>query len=183
MESMGAAIRAAERNWGWMLAYGVLLILLGIFAAMHPVATGLAVGIILAISFIVAGILALIAAFRDGGWQAKTVDIVFGILAVLAGVICIVNPFNGATSVIWAIGIMFLVMGAYEFVSGLRATSEKTWLILMGIVDMVIGFWAAFMLGPMAALFSLAVLVGISFIFRGVMLSSLAWQLRGRAKA
>ena len=179
MESIRSEIRSVGRSWGWMLAYGLLLVALGIFAMMHPVATGLAVGLILAISFLVAAAGALVAVFRDAGWQAKMVDILFAILAIIAGALCLANPFSGATTLIWLIGIMFLVVGGFEIFSGLKAGGDKIWLILMGILDMFIGFWAAFMMGPAAALVSLAVLVGISFIFRGVLLSTIAFRLRG----
>lgn len=170
------------RNWGWMLAYGIVLVLAGIFAMWHPIATGLAVGVMLAVSFMLGGVAALVAAFRDAGWLAKTVDVVFGLLMLFAAFVCLVNPFGGAVSVVWLIGILFMISGGYELVAGFRSAHEKVWLILLGILDLGIGLWMAFMMSPGAALVALAVLIGASFIFRGVLVSALAFQLRSAAK-
>ena len=182
MTSIEAAMERIGRNWGWILAYGILLVVTGIFAMLNPMATGLAVGLILAVSFFAGGAVSLAAAFRDAGWQSKAVDIVFGILALLAGLICLANPFGGAISIVWVIGVLFLVSGGFEFIAGLRAKHEKFWLILLGICDMLIGFWAVFLMGPGAALVTLATLVGIGFVFRGTLLSVFAFQVRELTK-
>ncbi len=182
MTTTETASRQMGRNWGWILAYGIMLAITGVFALMNPMATGLAVGLILAISFFIGGAGALAAAFRDAGWKSKAVDIVFGILSLLVGLICLANPFGGAISIVWVIGVFFLVSGGFEFVAGLRADHEKFWLILLGICDMLIGFWAAFLMGPGAALVTLAILVGIGFLFRGAVLSVFAFQVRELAK-
>ena len=183
MEAVESSVRHAERNWGWTLAYGVLLVVIGVFALMDPLATGFAVGIILSISFLFSGVAAFIAAFRDAGWRAKTVDVLFGLLSLLAAFICFFNPFGGAVSLIWVIGVLFLVMGGYELVAGFRAVHDKGWLILLGVVDLLLGFWAVFFMPADAALVALTALVGMAFIVRGVMLGMLAFKLRGMAKA
>lgn len=182
METIQSAIRGVGRNWGWMLIYGIVLIVFGIFALMHPLATGLAVGIMLGISFLFGGVGSLFAAFNDAGWQAKTVDILFGAMSLFAAFVCIANPFSGAVSIVWLIGILFLVMGGFEFVTGFKTDGERIWLILLGVVDMLIGFWAAFLMPPGAALLSLAALVGIAFIFRGAVATMLAFKVRGLTK-
>ena len=180
-ENKGAV--GVGRNWVWMLAYGILLVVAGFFAMWHPLATGLAMGVILAVSFAFSGAGSLIAAFRDAGWQAKTVDVLFGILMLFAAFVCLVNPFGGAVSIVWVIGVIFLITGVYEFVAGFRAGREKVWLILLGVVDMLLGFWATFMMPPDAALVALAAMVGLVFVFRGAMLSAFAFRLRDLTKA
>lgn len=183
MDAVQSATGSVGRNWGWMLAYGILLMAFGVFAMMNPIATGLAVGIILAVSFLFAGVGSLIAAFKDAGWQAKTVDILFGIMALFAAFICFANPFSGAVSIVLLIGVLFLILGGYEVVAGFRTGGEKLWLILLGVVDMLIGFGAAFFMTPDAALVSLSALVGIGFVFRGALLSILAFKVRGLASS
>ncbi len=182
MVTTEATTERAARNWGWILAYGVLLIIVGIFALVNPLATGLAVGVLLGSCFLVGGIISLGAAFQNVGWRSKLVDIVFGLLALVAGFICLVDPFGGAVSLVWVIGVFFLVNGGFEFVEGMRTGHEKIWLTLLGVCDMLIGFWATFFMGPGAALLALAMLVGIGFLFRGTLLSALAFQVRSRAK-
>lgn len=183
MDTFGTVANGAGRNWIWLLLYGILLIIIGIIASMNPLATGLAVGLLLSFSLFVAGVGSLIAAFTDFGWRARTVDIVYGILALLGGAICLANPFGGAISLVWVIGVMFLVIGGFELMAGFRASSEKLWLILMGLLDLGIGFWATFLMPPGAALVALTVLVGFGFLFRGVLLTMLAFSVRRLTRA
>lgn len=183
MNTIASDLKQVGRNWSWMLAYGILLVVLGIFAMTHPLAMSYGVGIILSVSFLFSAGGALIAAFRDAGWQAKTVDVLFGVLSLLAAIIFFVNPFSGALTVIWVIGVMFLIMGGFEFVAGFRSNSDRVWLIMLGVVDMLIGFWATFFMPPTAALVALATLVGLAFMFRGILLAILAFKTRGLAKA
>lgn len=182
METVDTLVGRTARNWGWILAYGILLIVVGIFAMMNPIVTGLTVGIILSISFLFGGAFSLFAAFKDAGWQAKTVDILFGILALLTSFIFFVNPFGGAISLTWVFGVMLLITGIFELIAAFRAESEKIWLILLGIFDILIGLWATFFMQPGAALIVLATFVGITFIFRGVMLTVIAFKLRNLTK-
>ncbi len=183
MDNANKSADGIGHNWGWILAYGILLIVVGFFAMWHPLATGLATGIVLSVSFAFGGVGSLIAAFQDAGWQAKTVDILFGILMLFAAFVFLVNPFGSAVSVVWVLGVIFLVMGGYEFVAGFRTNHTRVWLILLGMVDMLLGFWAAFMMQADAALVALAAIVGMLFVFRGALLSAFALVLRNMRKA
>ncbi len=83
----------------------------------------------------------------------------------------------------WVIGIMFIVMGVFELVGAFQVDTDRVWLILLAILDIVIGYWAAFRMGPGDALLALAGLVGIAFLFRGVLMSVLAFRVKGLANA
>ena len=183
MDSVKAGIKRAGGKWGWMLAAGLVLILIGIFATTNPVATGLAVGVILASTFAIGGCVSLIAAFKDTGWQAKTVDVLFGLFALIASFICLVNPFGSAVSLIWVGGVFFIANGVVEIVSALRRGPNRVMLGILGVIDILLGIYIAFYVGPLSALVVLAFFVGVGFIVRGVMLSVLAFRVRGLAKA
>lgn len=165
-----------------MLAYGVLLVLIGFFALAHPFATALAAGLLLGTSLAFGGAASLIAAFRDAGWRAKTVDLLFGVLILIAAFICLADPFSGAISLAWVIGIIFLITGFYELAAAFRIGSNRISLILLGVVDIALGLWMTIFMGPGAALIALAGVVGIAFVFRGVLLSVAALKLRGLAR-
>lgn len=178
MTDLGNGLATARRNWGWMLTYGILLIFFGIFLMMHPVITSMSIGVLLGLSFAFAGIGSLVAAFRDAGWQAKLVDVLFGVLALFAAFVVLVNPFGGAFSLVWFAGIMFMVIGLFEIVNAFRVTADKFFLFILGVFDIFIGGYIAFTMGAGAALITLALWVGLGFIFRGVIVSMLAFKLR-----
>lgn len=175
------ATNSSDRSWGWTLAYGVLLIVAGAFAFVHPLATGWTVGLLLSLVMIVSGAASFGAAFTDTGWGAKIVDILFGVLSIAAAVICLTVPVQGAISAAWVIGVFFLIGGGVEFVMGFKTDEERWSLVLLGMCDMLIGFWAVFLMGPGAALIAMAALVGFGLMFRGAVISAFAFAVR-RAK-
>lgn len=164
-------------NWGWVMAYGVLLLVIGVFALLEPLATGLATGMFIAALLICGGTLALIAGFTTRGWHSRWLDIVTGVLALALGVLMLWHPFLGAFSLVWFIGLWLFGSGILELMAGLRAAPHRAMLILLGVVDVVLGF-SLFLAGPLTALIVLAILVGVSFLFRGALMCALALRLR-----
>lgn len=179
MDSVQNPDPAERRAWGWMLAYGIMLIVVGWFAAFNPVATGVAVGIMLGVAMLFVGIASIIAAFREFGWQAKLVDVLFGALALMGAFLFLVMPVLSATSLIWAAGIFFIVNGAFELLNGFRASEDKVWLIVMGVIDLAVGTYISTFMSVDAQIVTLAWLVGVGFIIRGIVLSALAFKVRG----
>jgi uncharacterized membrane protein HdeD (DUF308 family) len=167
----------ARVGWGWTFAAGIVLVAAGIVAIFHPFATTLATGLLLGWSLIAAGAFALVAGVTDlrarGGWLYA----VLGLLAVLAGAVVMFNPFAGALSLVWAIGAWLVVGGILELFGGLSARRGRTWLMLLGLVDILIGVLLMFM-DPFSALFLLAVAVGVSLLLRGIGLVLLGLGLR-----
>ncbi|MCA0211469.1 MAG: DUF308 domain-containing protein [Proteobacteria bacterium] len=179
MDSVQNSGAKARRAWGWMLAYGILLILAGWFAAFNPIATSVAVGIMLGIALLFAGIASIIAAFREFGWQAKLVDVLFGALALGGAFLVLAMPVLSATSLVWAVGIFFIVNGAFELINGFKASEDKVWLILMGVIDLALGIYISTFMPVGAQIVTLAWFVGLGFIIRGIILSLLAVRVRG----
>lgn len=179
MNTIGEKMTRARRAWGWMLAYGILLIVVGVLAILHPIGTSMAIGVFLGAMLAIAGVASIIAGFRDFGWQTKLVDFLFGALALIGAFVFIAMPVISAASLVWAAGIMFIVTGAFEIYNGIKATEDRWWLVLLGAVDLLLGAYLAFLMPVGAQILTLAWLVGLGFLFRGVILSILAFKLRG----
>ena len=173
----------SRRAWGWMLAYGLLLIMTGWVAAFNPIATRVTVGVVLGVTFIFAGVASIIAGFRDFGWRSKLVDFLFGTLALLVAFMVIAMPVLTATSLVWATGIFFIANGVFELYNGFKATVDRWLLILMGLIDLVLGAYLSFLMPVDAKILALAWIVGLGFIFRGLILSVLAIRLREITKS
>ena len=82
----------------------------------------------------------------------------------------------------WSIGAWLLVSGVLEVVSAVRFRTDRGWRLFLGVVDVLIGLWLL-MAGPVTGLAFLAVLVGLSFLLRGVFLILLALALRRFVRA
>lgn len=60
---------ALHRNWGWLLALGIVWIILGSFAIVIPFAATLALELVLGAIFAAGGIAQTVQAFRCRGWR------------------------------------------------------------------------------------------------------------------
>ena len=75
-----------KKTSGWLIAIGVLFIILGMFAIAEPFAAGLAVGFLVGWLLIMGGVAHLVAAFAGGGVWRVIVQLLIGIAYVAGGV-------------------------------------------------------------------------------------------------
>lgn len=168
---------SAKVAWGWVLAYGILSLLIGVVALFNPAITGLATGILLGISLLLYGVFAIVVGLSPLARRARWIELLLGVLAIAVAVVVLFNPFAGALSLVWAIGAWLLVIGVLEIIAAFNAAQDRGWRLLLGVVDALLGAYLLF-LNPASGLVFLAVLFGISFLFRGVFLLLLAFKLR-----
>lgn len=164
-------------GWGWILAYGLIVIVIGLFALINPLATGLATGILLGVALLVYGAATIAVGLSSLAGRARWIELPLGLLGILVGVATIFNPFAGALSLVLLIGAWLLVSGIFQIVSAIRVAHDRFWRLLLGAVDIVLGGLLLFS-GPATGLVFLAVVVGISLSLRGVFLIALALGLR-----
>ncbi len=164
-------------GWGWILAYAVLVILIGILALANPMATGLATGVLISVILLIYGGTAIAAGVSALSKRARWTEIALGVLALVAGGLVLLNPFAGALSLVWAVGAWLLVAGIFQIVSAFRAAHDRGWRLLLGVTDAVLGGLLLFS-SPALGLAWLAVAVGISFLLRGFFLILLALGIR-----
>jgi uncharacterized membrane protein HdeD (DUF308 family) len=164
-------------GWGWLLAYGAVVILVGLAALLNPVATGVATGVMLALGLTFYGVIAIATAllFLMGG--ARVVELLLGAAALLAAFIIFDEPLAGALSLIWVIGVWLLMSGVFHIGSALRLPIHRGWRLFLGALDVVLGLFLL-LDGPATGLFVLTLLVGVSFLSRGFALVGAAFALR-----
>ncbi|MGH7332888.1 MAG: HdeD family acid-resistance protein [Candidatus Rokuibacteriota bacterium] len=122
-----AAFRGSTSGGRWwaMLIQGILGIATGIVTFVWPGLTAIVLLYFIAIWAIVIGIFEIAAAIRlrkeiEGEWLLA----LRGVLAVLFGVILIVNPGAGALAVVWTIGVFSIALGVLELVLAVRLRSH-----------------------------------------------------------
>jgi uncharacterized membrane protein HdeD (DUF308 family) len=100
--------------------------------------------------------------------------LVRGILLVLFGVIMFVRPGSTLLSLIWLLGIYWIIDGIFSIIEGIRGHTEesRTWLIVGGILGILAGM--IIVANPVVTgLFSgtfIAWLIGIAIIANGLVL-------------
>ncbi|GAA0560600.1 HdeD family acid-resistance protein [Chitinophaga japonensis] len=108
----GISARKQSRDWGWYIVSGLFGIIIGVITFANPFATGIALIYIAGVWAIVAGIVEIIVAVRlrkeitGEGWY-----IAGGILTILFGILIFINPVAGALTLTIIFGIYAIVAG------------------------------------------------------------------------
>ncbi|MEE4453172.1 DUF308 domain-containing protein [Novosphingobium resinovorum] len=169
--------RAPGSTWGWVMGYGVLLILAALIVLLNPLVAGVATGLILGVILIVAGVAAIAAGWTSLSSRARWTEILLGALALLAGIFAVADPVAGALSLVIAIGLWLVISGGFQIAFALKARHDKGWRLLLGVLDVVLGLVLLFA-SPATGLAFLAIVVAISLTVRAVFLIQLALLLK-----
>jgi len=153
--------------WGWFLALGITLIILGVIALfMIPYAT-IAGVLVLAWLMIFSGIVETIHAFQVRGWGGVFLHLVGGILGILIGLLIVTHPVAGALAWTLLFASFFVVIGAFRIIAAIRLKFEHwRWAVFDGVITLALGIllWAQW---PVAGLWFLGLALGVSLVLRG----------------
>lgn len=162
-----------RKEWWYFLIVGILLVIGGTAAISYPWFTSVGVVIFLGAILIVSGVATIISAFWAGKWSAFLVQILVGILYVVAGFVITDAPLTSVAVLTLMMAGFFVVAGAFRIVSALvDRYPQWGWSLLNGIVTLMLGF-IIFRLfrrlpeEPTAVLWIIGLMVGIELIFNG----------------
>ncbi len=159
---------AAQRNWGWIVALGVVLILGGVAAALMPALASIAVEAMVGAVFAVGGVCQVIHAVRTEGWRARAWALVSGALYLLGAALLVLNPLAGLMALTLVMATLFLLDGGLRIAMGLKMRPEKGWgwIAVGGVASAILGALIV-ALFPGISLTILGLLVAVGLIFEG----------------
>ncbi len=156
------------KDWsGWDYVPGVAFLAVGILALVEPPLASLTAGIYLGAMLCVAGGFMLAGGIAGinhrGGW----LGVLLGLLSLGAGLLVLYNPVAGSVSLVWVMGAWFIVGGVFELVMGFNIPVGRSWLILVGTINIALGAFVV-MMDPFQAFAFLGYFAGIGLVFRGL---------------
>ena len=159
---------ALRRNWGLMLALGILLILGGAGAIILPVAASLAVTVAVGAAMLVGGGVKAVHAFRCGGWRCRGWSVASAVLYVVGGLLLLLNPLAGMVSLTVLMIALIGADGVLRMVMAFRTRPDRGWgwLLAGGLAGLLLAIGMAVML-PWISLTALGILAGLALIFEG----------------
>ena len=104
----------------WMGISGLLLIVIGVVMLRHLHLTVALIGLIIGITWIVQGVIALIVSLSGGAREGGGWWIFFGIFSLVGGIVIIAVPTESVKVLAVLIGIWFIFQGLFEIAGGLR---------------------------------------------------------------
>lgn len=173
-------IRDAVRNlWKWMLAWGVLTLILGVVVLVWPGKSILAAAVLFGIYLIASGIAQVASAFALG-LPGGVLLFISGALSIVLGVFAFRHFYQGWPIVLLAIwiGVGFIFQGVAESALAIsnRELPERGWHIFFGVVSILAGM---IVIGwPISSIALLAIVAGVSLVVIGT--TQIVWALRAR---
>ena len=156
-----------HHRWGWYLALGIALVVLGVIALFLVPAATLATVLVLGWLLVISGIIECVHAFRMRRWGGVFLHLVGGILGVVVGLLVAIHPVAGALAWTLLFASFFTVMGIFRIVAAVRLKFPLWgWAVFDGAVTTLLGLilWVSW---PWSGLWFLGVALGVSLILRG----------------
>jgi len=158
-----------KKNWGWFLALGISLIVLGIVAiGATPIVT-MATVWFFGLLILMGGILHIAHAFVIHKWGGFLLELLLGILYLVIGYVICVNPLAGSALLTLVMGIAFLFNGGSRIALSIMNRDKKAWglMLFSGLISVILGgmilaHW------PVISLFIIGLFVAIELIFNGI---------------
>ena len=167
----------------YSLLTAILTILVGLTLIFLPSVSNKIVGIIMGVVILIFGINAVYKYFHRDGAKIYSLNIVFGVLYSILGVVIILYPFSVMEFVTVCLGIFVIINGATKINYGvwLKKGNEDSWLVTLvtGIFLVIIGIMLVF--NPFASL-TLTQLCGAFLIIVGILNVSDTILFKKRAK-
>jgi uncharacterized membrane protein HdeD (DUF308 family) len=167
--AVAAIFGALEKNWGWLLAFGIISILLGGIGLYMTFGLTMATVVFFGALILAAGLLQLVQAFGCKGWKGMLAHVLIALLYVAAGILILVDPILASSLLTLVLAGILIVVGAVRIMLALQVRGMAAgwyWALLSGLVSillggMIIAQW------PASGLWVIGLFVAIELIFSG----------------
>jgi uncharacterized membrane protein HdeD (DUF308 family) len=164
--------------WWLFLITGIGWMLVGLIVLRFNYTSVSAISILFGIVAIAAGVLEILALILARGWW-KVLHLLLVIVFFAAGIVAFIHPGNTFAALAAVFSFFLIFAGTFDIISSISARREIEvwWLQLIGgIIEVVLGFWAAGYYGRSAVL--LVAWVAAFTLIRGVRDIVLAFRVR-----
>jgi uncharacterized membrane protein HdeD (DUF308 family) len=171
-------IAGVRKNWGWLLALGIVQIVAGTLAVGFAFSATLASVLALGVLLLVAAGAQMGAAIWARDWRGFFLFLLLGILYSAAGFVTVLHPLAAAEGLTLMLAVAFLVGGTFRIVVAVvERFPSWGWVLCNGIVTVLLGV-AIWRQWPESGLWVIGMLVGIDLIVNGVTWSVVAVGVR-----
>jgi uncharacterized membrane protein HdeD (DUF308 family) len=167
-----------RRSWGWFLALGIVLVILGAIAIGSAFLMTIASVFFIGWLLIIGGVMEAVHAFWRKRWAGFFLDLLTGILYVVAGWMMVANPAQSALLLTLIIAMFLVFEGVFRIVASLAARYPHWgWVLLNGVISLLLGIliWRQW---PVSGLWVIGLFVGIEMLFNGWSLVMLSFAAR-----
>lgn len=168
-----------QKRWGWLLAFGILAIVLGTLGLGSVIFLTLASVLFFGWLILIEGGVQLFQAFQCRGWKSVLWHVLGALLHVLAGIVVIGDPVLASNLFTLLLAAAILASGVTRIVVAfqMRAAGVWLWPLLGGLVAVALGLMIA-VHWPASSLVVIGLFIAIELIVNGWTLVTVALAAR-----
>jgi len=160
-------ISQIQKHWGWFLALGALLIVLGLAVISSSYYATVFSVILLGVFLIAAGVVQIIQAFMAHKWTGLLMSLLIGILYLVTGFLCLTKPEITAIALTFWIAAFCFIAGLFRMLASLILRFENWgWVFFNGLVTFILGLMI-YSEWPVSGLWVIGLFLGIDMILAG----------------
>ncbi len=170
-------------HWGWLVALGFGLAVLGVLAIWRARTATLVYVVFLGVLLLAGALAVFIFAFSlTGYWTEFFIHVLWAVLLAIIGFILVTRPTVSAEAITLLIAFYFLATGVVAIGFALASHVHGEWLYVFdGLVSLALG--GLLLAGwPVTGLWAIGLFIGIDLLLRGGAIAALGLSLRGLAQ-
>lgn len=172
-------LEAIRGRWGWLLALGIVMVVVGVAAMSLPLVATMATALALGITLIVGGVVQLVGAFWTRDWSGFFLVLLMGVLYTVLGVLFLNRPIDAMLALTLLLAAMLLVGGAFRSIASIwYQFPQWGWVFAGGLLELALGLMIWLEWPSAASLAIIGLFVGIDLIFTGWTWIMLALRVR-----
>jgi uncharacterized membrane protein HdeD (DUF308 family) len=173
-----------EKNWGWLLLFGLVSIVLGTLGlGMTFMLTEFSV-VFFGVLLVVGGVFQLLDAIKCRGWKSIAWHVLIALLYVAAGLVMVLHPAMASLSLTLIIAYALIAIGVLRGIMAFQIRPSKGWWwpLFSGLISVALGV-LILMEWPESGLWVIGLFIAIELIFNGWSYIFVALAARAAAKA
>jgi uncharacterized membrane protein HdeD (DUF308 family) len=164
--------------WWIVLLLGALGVVAGLVVLVQPDIGLATLAVISGVFLLVDGVFEVASSFSAVANRGLVA--LLGVLSVIAGIILVRHPIAGVVAIALLLGIWLITFGIVRLIEAVESEARRGWSVVVAALELIAGIVIVSI--PSIGVATLAVLIGITFILRGLGMCLVAWGLRGLAR-
>lgn len=177
-----AGVEEIRESWGWFLALGILLTILGVFCVAFALIATYTTVLVFGWLLLISGMVALVHAFRTGTWSGFFLYLLSALFRGFTGYLLIRYPMTGAEGLTLVVASFFIVGGLFRAIgAGMVKFPRWSWSAFSGILAFLLGIMLLLQM-PLSSVWFIGFAIGLDLIVDGVAVTGFATAIHGWPK-
>jgi uncharacterized membrane protein HdeD (DUF308 family) len=182
--SRSLGLQALRFKWGWIVALGVVYVIVGLVALGSIVTATAATVLLVGAMMVVAGIAEVFSAFQIRTWGKFTLWLLLGALYIFAGVTTFQNPVLAAVLLTFLLGLALVASGGMRLILAFGMKESTPWILVAvsGAITLLLGL-VILARWPVSSVYVLGLFLGMDLVIAGASWIGIGLDLRARARS